>query len=101
MRGGRGHRVVVEGEDEQRAAAVYRVERERADVVLDPEVLALAVDVRGFRVRVDRLEADAELADLGEVLVAAGHAADGTDVGRGERATVVTDLKAVLEQGKG
>src|SRR5581483_77232 len=59
-----------------------------------------AVDPRLAGVRVHRLEADAELPDLGQRLVAARHAADGHDVCRGERPAVVADLEPVVVQGE-
>ena len=102
--GGRGgHRVVVEGEDEERPARKQRLRRERPDVVLDPEVLAAAVNARALRVGVYRLEADAELPDRGEVpaLPALADPADAADVGLGEGPPVVPQLQAVLEELEG
>ncbi len=74
--------------------------RGRPDVVVDPEVLGAAVHARGGGVRVHRLEADAELADLREVpgLPALGDPADAPHVGLGERPAVVPDLQPVAEQ---
>ena len=79
---------------------LQRLRRGRPDVVVDPEVLGAAVHARGRGVRVHRLEADAELADLREVrgLPALGHPADAPHVGLGERPAVVPDLQPVAEQ---
>ena len=95
-----GHAVVVEGKDEERPGGRQRLHRHRPDVVLDPEVLARAVDTRGPRVGVHRLEADAELADRGEVpgFPALADPADAADVGLGERPAVVPQLQPVREQ---
>ncbi len=72
------------------------------DVLLDPEILGAAVDPRTVGVGVDRLEADAELADLGQVirLGALTDAADAADVGHGEVAPVVPDLQPIGEKGE-
>src|SRR5687767_13705910 len=67
--GGRGF-IVIERKDEEGLSRenVPPAHGERSDVVLDAEVLVGAMNARRLRVRVHRLEADAELADLREVL---------------------------------
>ena len=102
-RGGDG--AAVEGEDEHGAC---RVAAEALggigpDVRLNPEVLSPAVDVRGAGVRVHRLEADAELPDLGEVpgLPALADPADAAHVGLGEGPAVMPYLQPVGEELEG
>ena len=70
----------------------------RADVVLDPEMLARAVDVRGLGVRIDRLEPDAEPADRRQVPGFRGlpDAADAPNVGFGEGPAVMPYLQAIV-----
>ena len=101
-RRGRGRNlVVVEREHEHGAGrGLTRAEGRRADVVVDPEALAAAVDPRAAGVGVDRLEPDAELADRGEVggLGARADPADAAHVGLGERPAVVPHLQAAGEQ---
>ncbi len=100
-----GHAVVVEGEDEQGPVCglTQRVDGKRPDVHLDPEVLARTVDARGLRVRVHRLEADAELPDLGEVsgFAALADPADAADVRFGEGPAVVPHFQAIFKQLEG
>jgi len=108
-RGGRGHGVVVEREDEPglRGVTVHRIRRGidpgRPDVVVDPEVLGAAVHPRGLGVGVDRLEADAELPDFRQVpgFPALPDPGDAAHVGLGERPPVVPDFQPVIEELEG
>jgi hypothetical protein len=107
LRGGgrRGDGVVVEREDEESPGPqlIARIHRKRADVLLDPEMLARAVDTGGPGVRVHRLEPDAELADLREIsgLPALADPADAADVGFGEGPAVVRHFQPIVKQLEG
>ena len=98
-----GHVVVIEGEHEQGPGPGPGIGHVGPDVILDPEVLVPAVDVRAAGVGVDRLESDAELADRGEVagFAALADPADAADVGFGERPSVVPQLQPVRRQLEG
>ena len=98
---GRGKIAPVEGKDEQGLArGASRRDGNRADVALDPEMLARAVHAGRLRVRVDRLESDAEPADRRQVPGLRGIAdpADAPDVGVGEGPAIVPHLKAIVEE---
>ena len=99
---------MIEGEDEQGAAAVLAVLAGRVhgggpDVHVDPEMLIATVDARGPGVRVHRFESDAELPDLGQVagFPALPDPADPADVGLSEGAPVMPDLETVTEKLEG
>src|SRR6202035_2822975 len=70
------------------------------DVTLDPEVLRPAEDPRAVGVGIDRLEADPEPADLGQVLGlrALPDPADAAHVIRREGTAVVPDLEPAGEE---
>src|ERR1700733_2460978 len=75
----------------------------RPHVLFDPEMLIRAVYARGLGVRIDRLEADAECADLGEIsgLPAFAYPADTANVIFREGLAVVRHLQAIFEELEG
>ena len=101
----RGNFRPVEGKHKKRfgCGLIKRLHKIRPDVLLDPEMLVRAVDPGCIGVRVDRLEADAEPADLGKVfgLGALANSADAAHVGGGKRAAVVAYLQPIVEKLKG
>src|ERR1039458_9322990 len=92
-----------EYEESTGCGLIQRICRKRPDVLLDPEMLVRTVDARGLGVRVHRLEADAELADLGEISgpPALADPADAANVGFREGPAIVLHLQAIFEELEG
>ena len=103
----RGDFGAVEGEYENGPRFGWRlgpaVHRIGPDVLLDHGILGPAADPRAVGIRVNRLEPDAELADLGQVIrfAALADPADAADVSDREVAPVVPHLEAIGEEREG